>query len=176
MYSVQFSGAKWKWTVNLQMWENGVCGCPHFFPPFSGGAQSVHLWESGWFCTAWETLWACSTLSPPLLPPSLSFPLFPPPSSSCFPVLAGNWSQAVFPHPRVTSRNSLTDLPTQTHTALFLSVSALSHTRPAVDCALTSFWTSDWGASIPLFYLAAVIACSHCCVRAAWLFGEMLSW
>lgn len=53
-------------------------------------------------------------------PSPLSFPLFPPPSSSCFPVLAGNWSQVVFfffpslPNPRVTNRNSLTYRHTQT--------------------------------------------------------------
>lgn len=56
-------------------------------------------------------------------PSPLSFPLFPPPSSSCFPVLAGNWSQVVFffslPPQSSRHKQELTDLPTYTNTLLF---------------------------------------------------------
>lgn len=63
------------------------------------------------------------------------------PQAAVFLSWPGNWSQAVFslslPH-----KQELADLPKYTH-ILFLSVSALSHTRLAVDCVLTSFWTRD---------------------------------
>lgn len=82
-------------------------------------------------------------------------------SSSCFPVLAGNWSQTGFSFflsflpPILASRNLQTywHTHTHTHTLLFAYVSALSHTRLAVDCVLTSFWTTDWGATIPTLLL-----------------------
>lgn len=73
------------------------------------------------------------------------------PQAAVFLSWPGNWSQAVFslslPH-----KQELADLPKYTH-ILFLSVSALSHTRLAVDCVLTSFWTRDWGAAIPTLLL-----------------------
>lgn len=133
------------------MWENCVCVCvcPHFFHNLLK-VPSQCIYESG---RAGERLWACSTLSPPLLPPSPSFPLFPPPSQQLFSCRSWEVEPSCFsPHPRVTSRNSPAYWHPQTHT-LFFSASALSHTHLAVDCVLTSFWTTDWGASIPTLLL-----------------------
>lgn len=114
--------------------------------------------------------------------PSLSLPVFPSLSSlqqllSC---LSWQLEPSSSPTPPTPSssrhRQELTDLLTYTNTLSF----CLSRPCPALVWLLTEYWP-HFGLRteeqvFPLFYLAAVIACSHYCARASWLFVEMLSW
>lgn len=175
MASVRFSRAKWKWAVNLQMWENCSRICPYFFPPSCGGAQSVHLWASVWvFYCLGKTLSVLHAKPSPS--PSLSiFPSLPSSLQQLFSCLSWELEPGCF-SPILASQAGTHRLTTYTDTQSF----CLSLPCPTLVWLLTVYWP-HFGLQtekqvFPLFYLAAVIACSHCCVRAAWLFGEMLSW
>lgn len=170
--SVQFSRSQWNELLICKCGRT-VCVFVHIFPQSSEGAHSVHLWE-----------WACwgKTLSMLHTKPS------PSPSLSIFPSLPSSLPAAVFLSelesgaklffpPSSRHKQELTDLltSTNTHSFFFLPLPC-----PTLIWLLTVYWPhfglQTEGQVFPLFYLAAVIACSHCCVRTAWLFGEMLSW
>lgn len=158
--------AKWKWAVNLQMWVNCVCLSTFLSTVFCRRTVSASVGGTVRLGKHFER--APHWTLPFSFPQSL--PLFPPPSSSCFPSLAGKWSQAVFPHPRVTSRNSQTYRHQHTHSF------CLSRPCPTLVWLLTAygphfglktekqvFPLSTW-----LLWLRVNIA--------VWLFWEMLSW
>lgn len=152
----------------ISKWRITVCMCA---PTFLSAILSCVCVLSFLLNCSGKTLSVLHTkphTSPSL---SLSFLL---PQAAVFLSWPGNWSQAVFPYPCLTSRNSQTYRNTHTYS------SCLSLPCPTLVWLLTVCWP-HFGLEteeqlFPLFCLAAVIACSHCSVRAAWLLVEMLSW